>query len=94
MTEAHTVEMTLAHALKIGYVRMVGVDDGLPKRMGGLSRMVEDLVKNTQLSYADIVEQVRAAHPEAQTSTKSVASVACVLRKGGTPVPYRQQRVG
>jgi hypothetical protein len=58
-------------------------------KLGSLSRMVEDLVLNTSLSYEMIVHQVKEAYPQAATSTKSVASVACVMRKKGKPVPYR-----
>jgi hypothetical protein len=91
-SKMHTVDMglmPLARALELGLVRPVRHEDSLPKEMGGLSRMVEDLVLNTQLSYEGIVAQVKEAYPHANTSTKSVASVACVMRKKGKPVPYR-----
>lgn len=62
---------------------------GLPKTDGSLSRRVEALVRDTTMSYADIVALVREEFPNASTSTKSVASVACVMRKKGINVPLR-----
>ena len=61
----------------------------LPKTDGSLSRLVERLVRETNMSYPDIVAEVKSQFPHAQTTTKSVASVACVMRKKGTPVPLR-----
>ncbi len=58
---------------------------------GAIMRMCEALVCEPNLSYTDIVAQVRKAHPEARTSTKSLASVAKNLRKRGVPVPMRQR---
>lgn len=55
---------------------------------GGLSRFVEDMVLNTTLSYRAIVEQVLERYPDARTTARSVASVACVLRRTHQ-VPYR-----
>ncbi len=86
----HTVDMglmPLSRALELGLVRLVGSE--LPKTDGSLSRRVEALVRDTTMSYADIVETVREEFPNANTSTKSVASVACVMRKKGIPVPLR-----
>ena len=62
---------------------------GMPRTDGSLSRMVESLVRDTTLSYVDIVAKVREEFPNANTSTKSVASVACVMRKKGINVPLR-----
>lgn len=62
---------------------------GLPKTDGSLSRRVEALVRDTTMSYQDIVSLVREEFPNANTSTKSVASVACVMRKKGINVPLR-----
>ena len=61
----------------------------LPKTDGSLSRRVENLVKTTTMSYTDIVAVIKEEFPHANTSTKSVASVACVMRKKGIPVPLR-----
>ncbi len=59
-----------------------------PASKGGLSRMVEDLVLNTTLSYKAIVDEVLKEYPDAKTTNRSVASVACVLRRTHK-VPYR-----
>ncbi len=72
-----------------GYRGITSRRADLPKTDGSLSRMVEGLVRDTTMSYADIVAAVREQHPHAQTSTKSVASVACVMRKKGIHVPLR-----
>lgn len=63
--------------------------ESLPKTDGSLSRRVESLLKDTTMSYADIVSTVRSEFPSANTSTKSVASVACTMRKKGINVPLR-----
>lgn len=89
---AYAREFAVRYAHFCAHVR--AKQASLPRTQGGLSRMVEDLVKNTSLSYQAIVDQVREAYPDAQTSTKSVASVACVMRKKGVQVPYRQARIG
>src|ERR1043166_3518945 len=93
MSNAETVvndvdvnELTVREALEMGLVRLVS---DLPQTNGDLSRMVERLVRDTTMSYADIVATVKAEFPHANTSTKSVASVACVMRKKGIPVPLR-----
>lgn len=51
---------------------------------------VRRLLQDETLGYADIVELVKAAHPGAETTTRSVASIASVLRKKGTAVPMRK----
>lgn len=61
----------------------------LPRTDGALSRRVESLLLQTTMSYADIVAAVKDEFPHAQTSTKSVASVACAMRKKGFSVPLR-----
>jgi hypothetical protein len=86
MTIADLGTDVLAHDVGYSWVRPRAAA-GAAK--GGLSRMVEDLVLNTTLSYAAIVAMVKEAHPQAETSTKSVASVACVMRKKGHDVPLR-----
>ena len=78
---------SLAVALSSGLV--VLKSDVRPSTGGGLSRMVEDLVLNTALSYQEMVAMGREEYPAANTSTKSVASVACVMRKKGQNVPLR-----
>ncbi len=51
-----------------------------------ISASVRRLLADPKLSYSDIVEIVKAAHPEAATTNRSVASVASVMRKGGTDI--------
>lgn len=42
------------------------------------------------LSYADIVQLVLAAYPDASTTARSIASVAAAMRRGGASVPLRR----
>ena len=58
---------------------------------GTVGALVTELLLNPDLTYAEIVTRVMAAHPQAQTSSRSVASTAAVLRKGGTQVPTRRK---
>jgi hypothetical protein len=55
-----------------------------------IGESVRRLLLDGSLTYAQIVELVRAAHPEAATTARSVASVACAMRKGGADVPTRR----
>lgn len=55
---------------------------------------VRRLLLDGSLTYAQIVDLVRAAHPEAATTARSVASVACAMRKDGTDVPTRRAAKG
>jgi hypothetical protein len=55
---------------------------------------VRRLLLDGSLTYAQIVDLVRAAHPEAATTARSVASVACAMRKDGTDVPTRPAAKG
>lgn len=86
IADVDVMSMTVADALSAGLIRLTS---DLPKTDGRLSRMVEHLVRDTNMSYADIVAKVREEFPTANTSTKSVASVACVMRKKGVNVPLR-----
>lgn len=63
-------------------------ETGTPKLT--ISRLTEKLLMDETLGYAAIVEQVVAEFPNAKTNTRSVASVAAVLRKRGTRVPKRR----
>lgn len=63
--------------------------DAAPVR-GGVNALVTRLLADPALSYTDIVAQVVAVFPGAQTSARSVASTASVLRRKGTPVPMRR----
>ena len=51
---------------------------------------VRRLLQDATLSYQDVVDLVKAAHPEAETTPRSVASIASVLRKKGADVPMRR----
>jgi hypothetical protein len=63
--------------------------DAAPVR-GGVNALVTRLLADPALSYEAIVERVRTEHPGAQTTARSVASTASVLRRKGTPVPMRR----
>ncbi|CTQ33910.1 hypothetical protein [Jannaschia rubra] len=55
-----------------------------------IGSMVQELLMDEALDYATIVDAVVAEFPNAQTSARSVASVASVLRKKGVDVPMRR----
>lgn len=55
-----------------------------------IGSMVQELLMDEALDYATIVDAVVAEFPNAQTSARSVASVAAVLRKKGVDVPMRR----
>lgn len=61
---------------------------------GSISASVRRLLADPKLSYSDIVELVKAAHPEAETTPRSIASIASVLRKKGADVPMRRSAKG
>jgi hypothetical protein len=63
--------------------------DTAPVR-GGVNALVTRLLGDPELAYTDIVAQAVAAFPGAQTSARSVASTASVLRRKGRPVPMRR----
>lgn len=56
-----------------------------------ISRLTEKLLMDENLGYAAIVDQVVAEFPDAKTTTRSVASVAAVMRKNGVDVPMRRK---
>ncbi|SFC59546.1 hypothetical protein [Tropicimonas isoalkanivorans] len=57
---------------------------------GSIGGLVQKLLLEPDLGYREIVDRVVAEFPEAKTSTRSVASVAAVLRKKGVEVPRRR----
>lgn len=59
-----------------------------------ISRHTEKLLMDENLGYAAIVDQVVAEFPGAKTTTRSVASVAAVMRKKGVDVPMRRKSTG
>ncbi len=63
-----------------------------PVVRGGVNRLVTSLLLDAEaLTYEQIVERVRAEHPGANTTARSVASTASVLRRKGTAVPKRRR---
>lgn len=59
---------------------------------GGIGKLVASLLLDAEgFDYPTIVEMVAGEFPDAQTSTRSVASVAARLRKDGVEVPMRRQ---
>jgi hypothetical protein len=63
---------------------------GGPAR-GSINAMVKDLLADPDLSYEAIVDRVKAAHPGARTTARSVASTASVMRRKGETVPMRRK---
>lgn len=57
-----------------------------------IGKLVNELLMDEGLDYKSIVSRVMAEFPDAKTTTRSVASVAAVLRKKGINVPIRQKR--
>jgi hypothetical protein len=59
---------------------------------GAIGRAVEELLLTSGADYAEIVRQVRGRFPGARTTARSVASVACGMRKKGVPVATRRAK--
>lgn len=57
---------------------------------GAIGRSVATLLLDARLSYTDILQLVRVAHPDASTTTRSIASVAACMRREGVDVPLRR----
>lgn len=55
-----------------------------------IGSIVTEMVMDAALTYDNIVDMVREQFPEANTSRRSVASVASRLRKAGIDVPKRK----
>lgn len=64
-----------------------------PTRSGkGIGKLLESLLLDAEgFDYPTIVEMVAGEFPDAQTSTRSVASVAAALRRNGVEVPLRRK---
>ncbi len=58
---------------------------------GGIGRLVNVLLVDTDLDYAAIVARVKVDFPEAKTTARSVASVAADLRRDGVDVKTRRK---
>ena len=55
-----------------------------------VGEMIRGLLVDTDLEYSAILDRVRVAFPEAKTTARSIASVACLARKKGLDVPKRR----
>ena len=69
----------------------VAVENGPKTERGLISAMVRQLLLDTDLPYGEIVDAVRAKHPKAVTTNRSVASVASELRSMDQKVPERRK---
>lgn len=59
---------------------------------GSIGKLVASLLLDAEgFDYPSIVEIVRGEFPDAQTSTRSIASVAAALRRSGVEVPMRRK---
>lgn len=66
--------------------------DGTGPARGSINAMVKGLLADPDLSYGAIVDRVMAAHPDARTTARSVASTASVMRRKGETVPMRRTK--
>lgn len=57
---------------------------------GSISELTRYLLVATRLSHGEIVDVVRNRFPDARTTRRSVASVACDLRRRGEEVALRR----
>lgn len=64
--------------------------DGAGETRGGLTRLVESLLMDPALSYLDIINAVLKEFPKANTSARSIASVAAGMRRKNIAVPMRR----
>lgn len=67
-----------------------GVQPDVAPDRGAVGRFVAELLSDPDLSYEAIVDRVKAAHPTARTTARSVASTASVMRRKGATVPLRR----
>lgn len=77
-------------ALKPSKPQRKATEKATPQARGAIGRAVAMLLRDPRLSYADILQMVRAANPKAATSTRSIASVAAAMRREGVDVPLRR----
>lgn len=64
--------------------------DAQQSSRGSVTALVKALLADPDLSYEAIVLRVKVDHPTAQTTARSVASTASVMRKRGVAVPMRR----
>ena len=67
-------------------------DKDEPRSVATIGALVAELLRDPDLSYAEIVDRVKAQFPDARTTARSVASVAVGLRKKGVEIPKRGRR--
>jgi hypothetical protein len=60
-----------------------------PTHGGPIGKLVAELLMQPELDYAQIVWRVKQVFPDANTSTKSIASTARDLRRNGFHLPRR-----
>lgn len=63
-----------------------------PVQKPTIGALVARLVTESAMDYAQVVEEVLAAFPDAKTTARSVASTAARLRRTGVTVPMRSKR--
>jgi hypothetical protein len=68
--------------------------DAQQSSRGSVTALVKALLADPDLSYEAIVLRVKVEHPTAQTTARSVASTASVMRKKGVAVPMRRPSAG
>lgn len=56
-----------------------------------IGTLVAKLLADPALGYDEIIELVKTDFPQANTSTRSVASTASVLRRKGFDIPIRKR---
>jgi hypothetical protein len=61
-----------------------------PAKGDGIGELASKLLVETDQTYSEIVEAIRSKFPKAKTTARSVASIACTLRKNGVAVPMRR----
>lgn len=68
---------------------LVEKTDTAPKQTVGA--LVAKLLADPNLGYDEIIKLVKADFPKANTSTRSIASTASVLRRKGFDIPIRKR---
>ena len=63
--------------------------ESTPKQQS-VGELIRELLTETDLEYSAILDRVRVAFPDAKTTVRSIASVACLARKKGLDVPKRR----
>lgn len=77
-------------ASKPSKARRKVTENAKDQQRGAIGRSVATLLRDPRLSYSDILQMVKAAHPDASTTTRSIASVAAVMRREGLNVAMRR----